>query len=66
MIVHPNVVRTLDFGVSTRGEQFVVMEFIDGKSFRAVRELRSARSWRTSWNFSPRRRTASRPVTHRE
>jgi eukaryotic-like serine/threonine-protein kinase len=42
MIVHPNVVRTLDFGVSTRGEQFLVMEFIDGESFRAVRELRSA------------------------
>ncbi len=42
MVVHPNVVRTLDYGFSTKGEQFLVMEFIDGQSFRAVRELHMA------------------------
>src|SRR6185312_17158915 len=28
-IIHPNVVRTLDFGISLRGDHFLVMEFID-------------------------------------
>src|SRR5437879_4033014 len=29
-VVHPHVVRTYDHGVSTKGEHFVVMEFVDG------------------------------------
>lgn len=37
-IVHPNVVRTFDYGESTKGEHFVVMEFIDGVSLQYVRE----------------------------
>lgn len=41
-ITHPNVVRTFDFGLSTRNEHFVVMEFIDGVSLQFVRESRSA------------------------
>src|SRR5690349_7207172 len=28
-IIHPHVVRTFDYGVSTRGEHFIVMEFIE-------------------------------------
>jgi serine/threonine protein kinase len=40
-IVHPNVVRTLEYGVSTRGEQFLVMEFIDGVSLQFMRETKA-------------------------
>jgi serine/threonine protein kinase len=39
-IVHPHVVRTYDWGVSTKGEYFIVMEFIDGVSLTFVRESR--------------------------
>ena len=37
-VVHPHVVRTFDFGESTRGEHFVVMEFIEGVSMKFLRE----------------------------
>jgi serine/threonine protein kinase len=40
-IIHPNVVRTLEHGVSTRGEHFIVMEFIDGLSLHFLRETRA-------------------------
>lgn len=40
-IAHPNVVRTLDYGISTRGEHFVVMEFIEGDNFQFLRETRA-------------------------
>ncbi len=39
-IHHPNVVKTFDFGNSTKGEHFIVMEFIDGVSLNFVRESR--------------------------
>lgn len=35
-IVGPNVVRTLDWGVSTDGRKFVVMEFLEGTVLSAV------------------------------
>jgi eukaryotic-like serine/threonine-protein kinase len=37
-VVHAHVVRTIEYGVSTRGEHFVVMEFIDGDNFQFLRE----------------------------
>src|SRR5437870_1566916 len=37
-VVHPHVVRTYDYGVSTKNEQFLVMEFLDGNSLQFVRE----------------------------
>src|SRR5271156_278620 len=36
-LVHPHIVRTLDYGPSTKGEHFLVMEFIDGVSLQFVR-----------------------------
>lgn len=39
-IHHPNVVKTFDFGLSTKGEHFIVMEYIDGVSLNYVRESR--------------------------
>ena len=42
-IVHPNVVRTYEHGLSTRNEHFIVMEYIDGQSLQFVREARTAR-----------------------
>jgi len=43
-IIHPHVVRSHDCGFSTRGEHFLVMEFIDGTSFQYIREARTART----------------------
>lgn len=37
-IDHPNVVRTLDWGISTRSEKFMVMEYVDGVTFDSLRE----------------------------
>jgi serine/threonine protein kinase len=40
-IVHPHVVRTFEYGESTRGEYFLVMEYIDGVSVQFLRETRA-------------------------
>lgn len=40
-IVHPNVVRTFEYGETTKGEYYIVMEFIDGVSLQYLRESRS-------------------------
>ncbi len=37
-VVHPNVVRTYEHGVTTAGEQYMVMEFVDGVSLKFIRE----------------------------
>jgi serine/threonine protein kinase len=37
-VVHPNVVRTFEHGITKEGERFIVMEFIDGVSLKFVRE----------------------------
>ena len=39
-VSHPNVCKTFDFGLSRRGEYFLVMEFIDGVSLTAARASR--------------------------
>lgn len=39
-ISHPHVVKTFEFGQSTRGEYFLVMEFIDGVPLNALRATR--------------------------
>ncbi|MBX6311717.1 MAG: serine/threonine protein kinase [Isosphaeraceae bacterium] len=39
-IVHPNVVRTFEYGDTTRGEHYIVMEFVDGVSLTFVRQSR--------------------------
>ncbi|HEY2154545.1 MAG TPA: serine/threonine-protein kinase [Isosphaeraceae bacterium] len=36
-IVHPHVARTLDWGYTYEGEQFIVMEYVDGVSLGYVR-----------------------------
>jgi eukaryotic-like serine/threonine-protein kinase len=41
-VIHPNVVRTLEYGVSTRGEHYMVMELVDGVSLQCIRETRAA------------------------
>lgn len=41
MINHPNVVKTFEWGVTTKGTYFIVMEYIDGVSFNFVRESKS-------------------------
>jgi serine/threonine protein kinase len=40
-IIHPHVVRTFDWGVSSKGEYFLVMEFIEGVSFHYCRESKN-------------------------
>ncbi|WZO96517.1 serine/threonine-protein kinase [Isosphaeraceae bacterium EP7] len=37
-IVHPNVVRTIEYGLTTRDEHYMLMEHIDGVSLQHVRE----------------------------
>ncbi len=37
-VVHPNVVRTYEHGISSNNERFIVMEFVDGLSLKFVRE----------------------------
>lgn len=37
-IVHPNVVRTYEHGITLDGERYIVMEFVDGVSLKFVRE----------------------------
>ena len=37
-VIHPNVVRTLEHGVSSTGALYLVMEFVDGVSLKFVRE----------------------------
>jgi eukaryotic-like serine/threonine-protein kinase len=41
-IVHPHVVKTYEFGLTNKGEHFIVMEFIEGVSLQVIREARSA------------------------
>jgi eukaryotic-like serine/threonine-protein kinase len=43
-IVHPHIVRTLEYGTSTKAEHFLVMEFIDGVSLQFIREAGTART----------------------
>jgi serine/threonine protein kinase len=40
---HPHIVRTFEFGLSTRGEHFIVMEFIDGVSLQFIQQTRAAK-----------------------
>jgi serine/threonine protein kinase len=37
-IVHPHVVKTYEWGVTPKGAQFVVMEFVDGVSLQFIRQ----------------------------
>ncbi|MHC5539418.1 serine/threonine protein kinase [Singulisphaera rosea] len=41
-VVHPHVVRTYEFGDSSKGEHFVVMEFVEGVSLNFLRESKAA------------------------
>jgi serine/threonine protein kinase len=43
-LVHPHIVRTYEYGESTKGEHYLVMEYIDGVSLQYIRETRSART----------------------
>lgn len=40
-VVHPNVSKVLDFGLSTNREHFLVMEYVDGFSLQYIRENKS-------------------------
>ena len=49
-VVHPHVVRTLEYGESNCGEHYLVMEFIAGDSFQYLHELRLGRTTqRVEW-----------------
>lgn len=43
-VIHPHVVRTLEYGDSNKGEHYLVMEFIDGVSFQYVHEAKMGRT----------------------
>jgi serine/threonine protein kinase len=41
-VIHPNVVRTYEYGLTSKGDHFIVMDFIDGVSLQFIRESHSA------------------------
>src|SRR5271166_5632361 len=43
-VTHPHVVKTLEYGDTTGGEHYLVMEFIDGQSFQCLRESKLGRT----------------------
>ncbi len=42
--IHPHIVRTFEYGNSTQGEHYLVMEYIDGVSLQYIREARLGRT----------------------
>lgn len=43
-IDHPNVIRTLEHGLSSTGEHYIVMEYINGVSFDRIQEAKLGRT----------------------
>jgi eukaryotic-like serine/threonine-protein kinase len=43
-VAHPHVVATLEYGDSTKGEHYLVMEFIDGVNFQYIHEAKRGRT----------------------
>jgi serine/threonine protein kinase len=49
-VVHPHVVRTFEYGETTGGEHYIVMEYVDGYSFQYLREAKLGRTvQRVEW-----------------
>ncbi|MGZ3489094.1 MAG: serine/threonine protein kinase [Isosphaeraceae bacterium] len=49
-VVHPHVVRTLEYGSTTGGEHYLVMDFIDGHSFQYLHDVKLGRTaQRVEW-----------------
>jgi serine/threonine protein kinase len=40
-LTHPNIVKTYEFGVTTKNEEYLVMEFVDGVGFNFLVETRA-------------------------
>ncbi len=43
-VVHPHVVRTYEYGSTTRGEHYLLMDFIDGYNFQYLRDAKLGRT----------------------
>jgi len=43
-VVHPHVVRTLEYGTTTVGEHYLVMDFVDGFGFQHIRDAKLGRT----------------------
>jgi serine/threonine protein kinase len=43
-VIHPHVVRTHEYGESSSGEHYLVMDFVEGVSFQYLRESRQGRT----------------------
>lgn len=43
-VVHPHVVRTHEYGSTTRGEHYLVMDFVDGYNFQYLRDVKLGRT----------------------
>lgn len=41
---HPNVVHTYEFGTGTKGERYLAMEYVNGKSFERITQQRLGRT----------------------
>src|SRR5262249_7540764 len=40
-LIHPNVVKTYEFGITTKNEEYLAMEFVDGVGFNFLVETRA-------------------------
>ncbi len=40
-MVHPNIAKTLEYGISTKGQPYLVMEFVDGPGLQVLIQERS-------------------------
>ena len=63
-MVHPHVVRTHEYGSTTRGEHYLVMDFVEGYNFQYLRDVKLGGPPRRS-SGSPRPLKASPPFTPR-
>jgi len=43
-VVHPHVVRTLEYGTTNNGEHYLVMDYIDGYNFQYLRDVKLGRT----------------------
>lgn len=46
-LTHPNIVQVLDFGASTHGLPFMVMDFVKGHGLDQIRQQRGYLNWQT-------------------
>jgi len=68
---HPNIVKTMDFGITEANKPYLIMEFIDGESLSQVLDAKGIMSWEPALSLTIQIGKAiafahSKSVTHRD